>query len=421
MQNHSNGVGHEPYSESKLPSPRSESEQKHAETDEDEESVDPCQIMTAEDFTEGMKVRLRHAIGALTVEMAGVGEVKAFTQIGFNRYATPGEKEKKVAVQWATGLWRPMDAKDLKRADADTSGCKYQMSEDRRNISPKVFGKHFWSMIHLASISLPDGKVTEAEATGLKKLMLDVLPALLPCHNCRSHLHTNVEDWKNEHPDFWTTGAKFRQATVDLHNLVNRQICENQGDRTKCFPDWTVEQMIEHFAPEGTTCDMTCSGKAPAKEPDTLITKKSRAMWAARFLSRLMVKYQNSHFEKGQEVSIMKWHSGVIKEVLADGKYVIAFDDTPDQTAEKDANEIRALKGDLDYSMFRNRTAHKMAQFRDAVSGKKQASPTPDGASTPKAASQTSDKASVPKDAPTPRGVSQEDSEFHELQRVLMD
>jgi hypothetical protein len=87
--------------------------------------------------------------------------------------------------------------------------------------SPDFWGPSAWRFIHAVSFTYPNNPTQEE-----KKQYIDFilnLQNILPCFACREHLKHNLRDlnFNIEHMKNRKTFSKF---TVDLHNMVNRQL-----------------------------------------------------------------------------------------------------------------------------------------------------------------------------------------------------
>ena len=84
----------------------------------------------------------------------------------------------------------------------------------------EYWGPHSWIMIHSIAYGYPD-KPSDIEQQHAVKF-IESLQHLLPCRKCRFHLAENLKTYNI--PEHVRDTRSFFRFTVDLHNIVNKQL-----------------------------------------------------------------------------------------------------------------------------------------------------------------------------------------------------
>lgn len=85
-------------------------------------------------------------------------------------------------------------------------------------VKPRVWGPYVWRMLHALAASL-SVELSEHEQQVWQRLW-KVFPILLPCDECVHHCRKYVY----KYPLDTSSGLTVLQATIDLHNVVNRRL-----------------------------------------------------------------------------------------------------------------------------------------------------------------------------------------------------
>lgn len=90
-------------------------------------------------------------------------------------------------------------------------------------MNPNVWGKYQWTSIHFCALGYPKNPSNKIKQN-FKIYFNDILPEILPCESCRTHLRKTLQ---SEHPitdnDLKNKDTLFKW-TVDLHNIVNQRL-----------------------------------------------------------------------------------------------------------------------------------------------------------------------------------------------------
>jgi hypothetical protein len=91
-------------------------------------------------------------------------------------------------------------------------------------MEPKVWGKYFWTTLHLAALGYPD--VPSAEDKANYKQFFSNFWKVLPCYKCSVNYKRHLQELPID--DYLTDNLSLFQWTVDLHNIVNRELGKNE-------------------------------------------------------------------------------------------------------------------------------------------------------------------------------------------------
>jgi hypothetical protein len=103
-------------------------------------------------------------------------------------------------------------------------------------ILPKVFGPFMWATIHYICLAAPSN-LSETDKNNYKNFF-SILPAIMPCQACGIHLAENYNTLPIN--DFLSTNQDLFKWSVDLHNIVNRQLGKSEISVEDAKQTWTV-------------------------------------------------------------------------------------------------------------------------------------------------------------------------------------
>lgn len=86
------------------------------------------------------------------------------------------------------------------------------------NISPNMWGKYFWGVIHYITIAYPDNPTEEDKQT--IQAFIQSLQNILPCEKCRSHFKSKTYPLTDS---ALSSRYEFIKWGVTVHNEVNRR------------------------------------------------------------------------------------------------------------------------------------------------------------------------------------------------------
>lgn len=101
-------------------------------------------------------------------------------------------------------------------------------------ISPKVFGPFMWATIHYICLGAPD-KLTDQDKSAYTNFFNN-LPYIMPCKSCGEHLKQNLITLPISNS--LNTKEDLFKWSVDLHNLVNKQINKNEITLEEAYDIW---------------------------------------------------------------------------------------------------------------------------------------------------------------------------------------
>lgn len=100
--------------------------------------------------------------------------------------------------------------------------------------SPKVWGRFFWTTLHLAALGYPDNPTQDDVAT--YSTFIKYFGKVLPCKNCTHNYERHIG--KFPLANALSNREKLFAWTVDLHNIVSRE--QHKGE-------WTYEYAREFY------------------------------------------------------------------------------------------------------------------------------------------------------------------------------
>lgn len=89
---------------------------------------------------------------------------------------------------------------------------------------PTIWGNHFWKTLHYISLEYPNFP-TENDKNAMKNI-INALPYLLPCIECRFHIKKNLEIYPLT-DDILSIKLKLVLWLHNLHNMVNIMLKKN--------------------------------------------------------------------------------------------------------------------------------------------------------------------------------------------------
>lgn len=101
-------------------------------------------------------------------------------------------------------------------------------------ILPKVFGPFMWATIHYICLGAP--ATLNNEEKEAYKNFFNNLPAIMPCHSCGVHLYQNLKILPIDN-NLNTKDDLFKWS-VDLHNIVNKQLGKKEIDLNEAKQIW---------------------------------------------------------------------------------------------------------------------------------------------------------------------------------------
>ena len=88
------------------------------------------------------------------------------------------------------------------------------------NIDPKIWGKHWWNIVHFTTISYPE--VPSFNDKKNFENLIYAMGATLPCENCRVHFKKNIIELPLTQ-EILNSRYELIKWGISLHNLVNKQ------------------------------------------------------------------------------------------------------------------------------------------------------------------------------------------------------
>jgi len=105
------------------------------------------------------------------------------------------------------------------------------------NADPKVWGKYFWTQLHLAATYYPNDP-SPIFREKMKGRIL-AIPYEVPCTNCRNHALAFLEKNEDNLDDIVSSKEKLGTFYVKFHNYVNERFGK---------ASWTYEQALKHYS-----------------------------------------------------------------------------------------------------------------------------------------------------------------------------
>lgn len=103
------------------------------------------------------------------------------------------------------------------------------------NVSPLVFGKHYWFVIYTTALTYPNNP-TEEDKKNTKTLLL-YLGKKLPCDACLNNFQLHIEKYPLSDSSLENSN-KLLEWVVNINNEVNKTIHK---------PEVTIEQMKKKY------------------------------------------------------------------------------------------------------------------------------------------------------------------------------
>lgn len=99
------------------------------------------------------------------------------------------------------------------------------------NFDPKIWGRHFWYILHLITFGYPD-QPSYIDQRGYHDFFVN-LQHVIPCFKCRKNYSKHLQ----EHPigPYLNTKSNLIKWLVDMHNMVNNELG---------LPNLTIEEAI---------------------------------------------------------------------------------------------------------------------------------------------------------------------------------
>lgn len=101
-------------------------------------------------------------------------------------------------------------------------------------MEPKIWGKYFWTTIHLVALGYPDTP-SHTDAENYKHFYMNFWK-VLPCYSCSENYKKHLEELPID--QFLKDNTTLFKWTVELHNIVNKEL----GKRTV-----TLEEATERY------------------------------------------------------------------------------------------------------------------------------------------------------------------------------
>jgi hypothetical protein len=102
-------------------------------------------------------------------------------------------------------------------------------------MDPKVWGPHFWFVLHIVSFNYPDNPNTPDKDN--YKRFYESIGDILPCVNCRKHYKNHISKFPIAiHLDSRIDLIKW---VIELHNIVNKALNK---------PIYTVDQILNLYS-----------------------------------------------------------------------------------------------------------------------------------------------------------------------------
>lgn len=89
--------------------------------------------------------------------------------------------------------------------------------EDNRN--PKVWGPHFWFILHNGALNYPS--LANPLCIERMKNFIIGIPIMIPCETCKEHATSYIEQNKDYLDYICSSRDKLFKFFVDFHNYVN--------------------------------------------------------------------------------------------------------------------------------------------------------------------------------------------------------
>jgi hypothetical protein len=112
-----------------------------------------------------------------------------------------------------------------------------------------VDGKNFWGPKVWSTIHIFSASYTPDQKQAFKDYIYNVLPKLLPCESCRSHLKENIKTIPLE--PYLTNNHNVFLWSYLLHDLVNKQL-----GKTSPAYNQIKEVYFKGLGPDCTSCKL---------------------------------------------------------------------------------------------------------------------------------------------------------------------
>jgi hypothetical protein len=87
-------------------------------------------------------------------------------------------------------------------------------------MEPKVWGKYFWTTIHLVALGYPDSP-SDMDAQNYKQFYINFWK-VLPCYSCSENYKKHLQELPID--SFLKDNVSLFEWTVKLHNIVNKEL-----------------------------------------------------------------------------------------------------------------------------------------------------------------------------------------------------
>lgn len=127
-------------------------------------------------------------------------------------------------------------------------------------MNKKVWGKYFWSTLHITALAYPSKPTIEDRET--YKTFFTIFGNILPCKKCTINYNRHLV----ELPIFpyLESRDELFKWTIMLHNIVNRELGKSQ---------WNIEYALMYYTNLGeyeNTCPIVESNKVVSKYPEII-------------------------------------------------------------------------------------------------------------------------------------------------------
>jgi len=108
------------------------------------------------------------------------------------------------------------------------------------SISPKVWGKYFWTQLHLAATYYPENPSPIFQERMKGRIL--AIPYEVPCANCRNHALSFLEKNQDKLDQIVSGKHELGRFFTDFHNYVNVRYNK---------PKWSYEKVLAHYGNPG--------------------------------------------------------------------------------------------------------------------------------------------------------------------------
>jgi hypothetical protein len=101
-------------------------------------------------------------------------------------------------------------------------------------MKPKMWGKYFWTTLHLAAMGYPDSPTIEDKET--YRAFYTNFGRILPCYKCSINYMRHLTELPID--ESLLNSVSLFNWTISLHNVVNRELGK---------PQWNLEYARMHY------------------------------------------------------------------------------------------------------------------------------------------------------------------------------